>query len=259
MFTPTQSSNQPVSTWLLLAVVIGGLFYLGGQYIVSQPQRVKQEAEANREISVQGTGTVTTPPDIASVTLGVNTGPRSTAKEAMSLLTQKFNNVLQAVRSEGIKDEDIKAQNVSVNPVYDYTEGKQTLRGFEATESIRVKIRDFDKIGTVLAKTTAEGVNQVGGVSFEIDNPEGIQLQAQQKAIADARKRAEELAKSMGVHLGKVKTFTTSSNGVMEPAYKRSYAADSVSSMGGAAPVPIEVPSGSQEVNATVTITYSLL
>lgn len=257
MFTPTQSSTRSIPLWVFAAIIIGGLFYIGGQYIVSQPQRIKEETEANREITVQGTAEVSARPDIASLTLGVTTGTRATANDAMNLLTQKINAVIQTIRNEGVEDQDIKTENISVHPVYDYTEGRQTLRGFEASESVRVKVRDFNKIGVLLAKTTADGVNQVGGINFEIDQPEALRLEAQEKAIAAARNRAEELSKALGVRLGKVKNFSSSGG---EPKYdlvntRTPYGAGGME----ASSMPIDVPSGSQEIQATVNITYSLL
>lgn len=85
------------------AVVLAGLFYLGGQYIASQPQRIKQETEANREISVQGSGEVTSKPDVARLNLGVTVEPQATAKQAIDQLATKFSAVQKAVEGAGVK------------------------------------------------------------------------------------------------------------------------------------------------------------
>lgn len=245
------NSGRPA--WLLPAVIIGGLFYIAGQYVASQPQRIQKETEANREISVQGTGEVQSRPDVARLSLGVRISPQPTAAGALKLLTGKFNDVVAAVKKSGVKDEDIKTANLSLQPEYDYSNGQQTLKGFSASEAIEVKVRNLDKIGEILAAATVEGVNQAGALSFEVDQPEALQAEAQQKAIADARSKAEQLAKSLGVRLGDVKKFAATLEAPNQPLM---YSQADLKGLGGGEGVA--VPPGSQETRAEVTITYSL-
>jgi len=237
-------------------VLLGGLLYVAGQYVSSQPQRIQKEAEANRSIAIQGIGKVQTKPDIAQYSLGVTTGVQPSAAVAMVNLTNKFNAVLNAVKQQGVKAEDIKTTNLSINPVYDWNNGKQALRGFEASENIEIKIRDLNKIGDILAKSTIEGANQAGGIQFTVDDPEKLQTEAQKKAIKDAQGKARELAKALGVTLGKVKTFSASATFPDPYLLNRDSAP-----MGGAnaelAKSP-EVPVGTQEITANVTIVYEL-
>lgn len=247
---------EPESRWrpspLLGAIVVAGLFYLVGQYIASQPQRVAEETEAKREITVQGTGEVRARPDVARLTLGVQTGVQPTAKAALDILSQKFDAAIAAVKSLGIKEEDVRTTNLSVNPQYDFPDGRQVLRGFEATESVEVRIRDLEKIGEVLARTTAEGVNQSGGLSFEIDEPEALQSEAEEKAIKQARENAQRLARALGVNLGRVKTFSVTPSPGIPPIY-----AEARLDAGAPAAGP-PVPPGTQEISVTVTVTYEL-
>lgn len=198
-----EQKNCPVwqSPWLLV-VVVGGLLYIAGQYVASQPQRVQEETQANREISVTGTGRVETRPDMARIRLSVTTGTQSTAEVALATLTKRFNLALTAIEEVGVDKDDIKSTNLSINPVYDYLDGQRQLRGFEAVESITVKIRDLDKVGVVVTKATAEGINQVGGIKFGVDDPVALDNEAKVAAIDDARVQAELLTKRLGVRLG---------------------------------------------------------
>jgi uncharacterized protein YggE len=239
---------------LLGLVVVGGLLYIGGQYVASQPQRVEQEIEANREITVSGQGKVSARPDVAQVMLGVTTGPQSTAERAMGILTQRFNTALAAVKAEGVEEDDIQTTNLSVNPVYDYQSGQQTLRGFEASESIQIKIRDMDKIGTVISRATSEGINQAGGIQFVIDEPEELEREAIASAIADAKKNAEALADELGVNLGRVKSFSASGTPPTPPLFYAANEMKAADARGG----DIQVPSGTNEISASVSITYEL-
>jgi len=246
-------SGSKFGSPLIIAVIVAGLFYLVGQYILSQPQRQQKEIDSKREITITGSGDATAKPDIAKISIGVNTGPQTTAVAAMNLLTQRFDAVMSAVKKQGVKTEDVKATNISVNPQYDWNEGKQTLRGFEASETIQVKIRDLSKIGVILTETTAQGANNSGNLVFEIDDPEKLQTQAQEEAIENAQQKAKDLAKKLGVSLGRIKTFSASNN---FPTYNAAVG------MGG--DVALEksvappVPSGTQEIQATVFITYEL-
>lgn len=251
----TFSSNTPQRVSLIAVVAIGGLFYLAGQYLASQPSRVSQEAEASREITVNGRAELDVRPDVARLTLGVQTGPQSTAEAALKILSDKFNGVVAAVEAAGVKEEDIKATNLSVQPIYDYTEGRQTLRGFEASESIEVTVRKLDTVGDVLARSTIEGVNQAGGLSFTVDDPEKLQQEAQKAAIEDAHQKARDLADALDVRLGDVKNFSAS--GVTPPGNPIPFYSRETAAADKAIEAP-PVPSGTQTITADVSVTYEL-
>lgn len=251
----TFSENNQLKN-LLLLVIVGGLLYIVGQYIASEPARSQKELEANREITVSGTGEVKAVPDIAKLTLSVQTGTQPTAEVAMEKLRTTFTNVLNAVKEQGIEAKDIQTTNLAMNPIIDYQDGRQTTRGFEASETIYITIRDSAKISDVLGKATSQGVNQVGGISFGIDDPDQLQQEAQDAAIADAKEHAEVLAKSLGVTLGKVKNFSANDNPGQPIPFlaKAEVANDRNQSGGGGAPVE----AGEQTVTSYVTITYEI-
>jgi len=236
-----------------MVVIVAGLLYIAGQYVASQPLRIQQEVQANREITVSGRGEVTGIPDVATISLGITTGPQRSAEQALSLLSARFNNVVKALDTLDLDEEDIKATNVSMNPEYDYNDGARTLRGYTASETVQVTIRDLDRAGEILAAATGEGINQVGGLRFTIDDPDALETEAQELAITDAKEKAERLADALGAQLGDVKSFSTSGNTPgPEPIFAR---AETLDAVGGEAP---PLPAGSQDVTSTVTITYSL-
>lgn len=239
---------------LLIAVGLAGGLFILGQYVASQPQRIEQEVAANREITVSASAEVSAIPDVAILNLTVSTSVQKTADVALDNLARTFDNVLGAVKSSGVKEDDIKTTNLSISPRYNFNEGQQELLGFEASETIRIKVRQLDKTGEVLAAATAQGVNQAGGISFEIDEPKALQLEAQTKAIAKAEENAKELAKSLGENLGRVKAFSSSSSGSPTTVFARAELA--LEDVGG--PGAPEVNPGTQEISAQVTVTYEL-
>lgn len=234
---------------LLLIVALGGILYGIGQYVASQPVR-----NAGNVLTVQAAGKASATPNIAHVVLGVRVEPQTTSQVATDMLAKRANAVIDAVEKSGIEKADIATQNFSVQPMYNYDNGKQTLRGYEGSQQLDITVRVPDKVGDVIARATEAGANQIGGVSFKNDDPEVAQLSAEQDAIANARKKAEALARSLGVRLGKVKNYNAQQNyGGPVP-----YALEAKGMGGDASVTPPQIPSGTQESTVTVTVTYEL-
>lgn len=208
-------------------------------------------------ITLDGEGKITATPDIAEISLGLMTEKISVA-EAQKENTEKMNQILAELKKMSIEEKDIKTTNYSIYPRYDWADGKQTLKGYQVSQSVTVKIRNLDKIGAVLEMAGRLGANQTGGLSFTIDEPEKLKQQAREKALLNAKEKAEALAKVAGVKLGRLVSFTESS-GNAYPVYRDT----SMSfGLGGAekavAPAP-EVEPGSQDVIVNVSVTYEVL
>ncbi len=244
-------SSTPV--WVILtAVAIGGAFYIGGKHIESNP-----EPPQYASITVSGDGKTFATPDIAQVSVGVQTGRQATASAAMQKLKTSMDAVIAAVKAQGIDEKDINTQSFWLNPVYDYTNGQSIPRGFEASQSLSIKVRDLDKTSDVLGAATAAGANQAGGVQFTVDNPEAKQAEARQEAIKEAQQKAQVLAQQLGVRLGKILSFSEGYGGYPTPMY---YGREAYG-IGGAdmaANQAVALPVGEQEVNINVSITYEL-
>ena len=241
---------------ILVAVLIGGGFYVYGKHLDRSPSPV-----APGTITVSGEGKIQIQPDIAEMSFGMTTGTQATAKAASDKVSADMAKILAAVKATGVQDKDITTENFYLNPVYDWTDGRQRLRGYEASQSLRVKVRDLEKVGDVLTAATDNGANQAGGVTFNLEDPEAKKDEARTEAIANAKKKAEELAAQLGQELGDVQSFNESGGGGYPPVM---YARDSYAyGMGGdkamaeqAAGAPM--PAGEQDLTVNVTITYEL-
>jgi len=236
--------------WLPIAVaVIAVTGYIGGK-------KVETRYQDRVTISVSGEGKVYANPDIAQISFGVQTGRQSTAEGASRMLAEKMNAVIAAVKAKGIEDKDINTQQLSLYPAYDWNEGQQIPRGFEANQQLSVKVRDISKVGDILTAATAAGSNQIGGVNFTIDDPDLLQEQARQEAIKDAREKAIRLASQLGGRLGKIVAFNEGGGGYA-PMYREVMMMDAA--MGAKEEsMPLPIPSGEQEINMMVSITYEL-
>lgn len=251
--TPEQSLTvRPYATPFLAVALVLGIFFLAGKEIE------RRGADANpATISISADAKVMATPNIALVSFGVQVDRTKTAKEALDQLTEKMNAVLTSIEKQNVEKKDITTQSVSLNPVYDWNNGTQTLRGYQANQQLSIKVRDLDKVGDILSSATAAGANTIGGVSFQIDEPEGLYAQARAKAIEKAKAKAEVLAKDLGVRLMKLKGYSDGAMNFTAPRammYEKSMMMDGV---GGGSP-ELSVPSGEQEITANVTLTYEV-
>ena len=176
--------------------------------------------------------------------------------DAQTENTVKMNAIIDKIKSFGVADADIQTSNYSIYPQYDYTNNVQTLRGYQVAQSVDVKIRKLDSIGDILAAAGSLGANNIGGVSFTIDQPEKIQDQARLKALEAAKAKAQALATAAGVKLGKIVSFSESVSGGTQPPIM--YAKMDAMGAGLAAPAPA-IQTGSQDVIVDVTVNYELL
>ncbi|MDD5055511.1 MAG: SIMPL domain-containing protein [Candidatus Peribacteraceae bacterium] len=250
--TPTSTIGSPATWALILAVIIGGIFYVYGKRM-----EIRAPQENPVVISVSAEGKVTAPPDIAMLNFGVQTGRQPTAKAAIALITKNMTSVVDAVKKQGVEQKDIVTEQFWLNPVYDYVRGSQIPRGFEASQTLNVKVRDLDKTGDVLTAATSAGANQVGNISFGIDNPDDLRAQAREKAIEKAEAKAEVLADNLGMSLGKLTGFSEGGDYPMPRPYLMEKANIA---LGGdmAADAGVPVPSGEQNIVITVNMSYEL-
>lgn len=234
---------------LMVAVALGGMFYVGGKYI-------EKKNLDPITVTVSGEGKVSASPDLAMLSLGVQTGRQPTSEAAMTMLKKNMDAIIAAVKKAGVEEKDISTENFWLNPAYDWTDKGQVPRGFEANQSIRVKVRNLDKASEILGAATAAGANQAGGIQFTIDDPEKLKAEAREKAIAQAKEKAEILAKNLGKSLGRMRGFVE--GGAAIPPMMMYDRAMMGMGGGGAESAAVPLPAGEQEIATQVSLTYEL-
>lgn len=207
-----------------------------------------------REISVEATGIAYYVPDVAKITLGVETRSYDSA-DAVTVNTKKINEVMAAIKGVGIEEKDIRTTYYNLDTNYKYTEQEGSIPdGFILNQSLEVTVRDFAKIGDLLAKTTAVGANMVGGLNFTMDDTDAPKAKAREEAIKKAKAKAEEIEKQSGIKLGKVVNFYEY-EGYDYGKGGGAYMAKEIS----AAPIEIpEIEPGQEQVSLSVTLTYKV-
>ncbi len=211
-----------------------------------------QATEAPRMLSVNGLGQVSAPPDLAVIQAGVQTSAES-AGQALRANSTAMAAVLDVLRESGIAERDLQTTNVRVQPEYrhDRNTGQAEMIGYQAGNDVRVRVRDLDRLGELLDALVSAGGNQLHGISFAIDDPAPLLDQARDRAVQDARHRAERYAAAAGVRVGKVLSISESDAAIPRPLM-RVMAAEM--DMGSAVPIA----SGEQDINVSVNLVFEL-
>lgn len=165
--------------------------------------RGAQYATAEAGIVVTGEGQADAAPDLAVVRVGIE-ARRPTMAEAREANASAQARLLEAVRGLGVESADIQTEQLSLQAEYDYTDAGRQLRGYLATNTVRVRLRDVSRAGAVVDATVTAGGDdaRVDGVSFEIEDPTALRVEARRRAVADARVKAEQLAAELGATVG---------------------------------------------------------
>lgn len=218
----------------------------------------KTSASNNDVISVTGTGEVYAKPDIGLIDISVKTEDINVS-DATSENSEKMNNIIAYLKDSGVEEKDIKTTSFGISPVYSWEEktGKRNLEAYEVTQVLEVKIRDLSKVGEVISNSTSLGANYVSSLSFIVDDDEKVKEEAKELAIEDAKEKAKNLEKSLGVRLVKIVNF---SEGTVYPTSSYS----SYKALAGAG-VALEdaafsptIETGENKITSTVTITYEI-
>ena len=242
---------------------------------------------AANTISVSGHGEDLAVPDIATFNFSV-VSDKATVADAQADATAKANAITAYLTGAGVDTKDIQTSGYSINPQYTYQNavcpqtpvvptsaydvsgssssgsavsssvvycppGKQTLTGYEVSQSTTIKVRDTSKAGDLLAGVGSKGATEVSGLTFTFDDPTAVQTAARNKAIADAKSKAEALASQLGVSLVRVVSFTENTGGSYPQPVMYAMAAGATDK----ASAPVISP-GQNTTTDDVTITYEI-
>jgi len=263
------------------ALAVLALGYAALSYVNAYSKVI--EPSSFRSFSVSGDGKATAIPDIATFSFQVITEGGTDVAALQAQNTAATNKVIAFVKAQGVADKDIQTEYYNVDPryqtyncvtspiMYSPVSGAvsgassgaavkpcppASIAGYTVTQSVNVKMRDFTKIGDIMGGVVTNGANQVGSLSFTIDDPTQVSDQARAQAIAHAQAEAQAIAAAGNFKIGRLLTIQ---DGNPSPIY--SYAANSAVDMKALA-VPAAasptIQAGSQEVDVTVTMQYEI-
>ena len=202
------SFNHPNSLLLILILLVSTLTACD-RHLVSE---VFTPSLSGRTIHVNGNGSVSGEPDIATLYLGVSVERESVAEareEAASAMTA----LIDSLKANGIEEKDIITQNFSIYPQYDYSEGERKLRGYRVNNTVQTKVRELDTLSDVIDDAAEAGGDSIllNSIQFMIEDTSPLQAQARTLAVKNAEAKALTIAEASGVTLGKPITITENS------------------------------------------------
>ena len=202
-------------------------------------------------ITVMGTGAVATVPDRADLSFGVVTAAR-TARGALTANSAAIAKVVAALKGAGVAPNDIQTESLSLGQRFG-NDG-ETLVGYTAQNSVRTKLRDLDRAGSVIDEAVEAGADQVYGPTLSRGDRSEIYRAALGAALSEARGKAQTLANAAGVSLGRVTSVAEASSS--PPSLELSKGSSDERANDARSEVPIE--RGTDRIEAQVTVTFAV-
>ena len=222
-------------------------------------------------LSLSSEGQSRRTPDIAMFSAGVVT-QANTASEALSDNSRRMDAVVAALKRAGIADRDIQTSAINLSPRYSnperdaqivarqigqpYVPPEQTapkIIGYEARNTVQVRVRDLGNMGKVIDALVGVGANEVNGPNFTLEDQQSALDEARLEAVTKGRQRAELYARAAGMRVGRI--LSISEGGGYYPVQRdimvTGYAA-------GAPPAPPPPPTPVQPGELTLGVSVSM-
>ena len=157
-------------------------------------------AIAETKISVTGTGETQVTADTAVISLGVS------AQDKDVLVAQKrVNETIAAIRKaltdKGVSEDCIHTDYMNIYAVYDYSNEQEQLTAYNANSTLAIKVTDMESVGTLIDASFSAGANTLNGITFSASNTDEAKTESLQKAVANAKAKAETLAAASGLRI----------------------------------------------------------
>ena len=156
-------------------------------------------------------------PDVAQISAGVVT-QNIDANAAMRSNAQRMSAVIAALKSAGVADRDIQTSSISLNPQYKYGQNQPpTITGYQASNTVNLRLRGLGKAGNVLDALVKQGANQINGPTFTLDKPEAAMDEARANAVRNAQARADLYATATGLKVRRIVSISESGEMLQPP------------------------------------------
>lgn len=222
----------------------------------SVPSTITVQSAENSGICVSGEEKIQATPDIAEITYSVYTQEKD-AKSCQTKNATEADAVISLLKEKGIDEQNIRTNNVGLDPIYDWNNGRK-ITGYEMTTEIVVSSVPIDEAGTIISDSVNAGINSIDSVEYQCSNFDELYAEALKNAITSARKKADLMAEAGGkkvVAMTQVQEISSSnqavaysSNNMKQMAVMKAESADTGTSL---------MP-GQVEVEAEVSVTFSI-
>lgn len=162
-----------------------------------------------KTITVKGTGNISVQPDLAVVSLTLNSLDRDYEK-AMQYASEKLSALQSALRNIGFDNADLKTTSFNVNTEYESIRDKNgnyksVFEGYACVQGLKLEF-DFDTkvLSRVLSAIAACISEPQLNIRFSVKDKNAVNDALLESAATNARKKAEVLTKASGVTLGEL-------------------------------------------------------
>jgi uncharacterized protein len=238
-----------------------------GAYTYSTVKQSRYMYSGPTSISVVGVGEVVAKPDIATFTFSVES-KETDAVTAQNKVNETMTALMTYLKEAGVEEKDIKTQNYSLYPQYEYPQvtctawgcppaGEPKIVGYQVSQQVTVKVRATEKAGELVSNVGSKGAMNVSGLTFTIDDEEALKAQARELAIKDGKEKAKTLAGNLGTRLGRLTGFWEDQSNAYPMPYGMG-GMEMMKSVSMDAATSAELPMGENTVKVTVNMTYEI-
>jgi len=223
---------------------------------VTPPRTSARQADADAlkgdVITTTGQASVRRPPDVAFLTIGVETRAKS-PRDAQRQNADETSAMQRRLNDAGVSRDALRTLGIDLQQEFDFNQGRRTPRDYVARNTIEVRVDDVGRVGELVDVAVQGGATSTGGVRFDLRDRSAAERDAVRLAVADARARAEAAASGAGRALGRILKIEENREDTIVMA-RPMFAAAAAQ----AAPAPTPVDPGYVEVRARVTLTASM-
>lgn len=278
--------SKSIVTVVTICIAVVALFFLVKTIkVVKEIGFVGGGVSATNTIMVSGEGEAFAIPDVSIVRVTLHEEGKTFAV-TQKKVTEKEAKILAFLKEKGIDKKDIKTDNYSINPKYEWQStgrelsacaegqpcvmtampcagvecapGKNVQVGFDAYETLAVKVRNTDAVGEIIDGVGKLAPSEVSTPEYAVDNDDAVVEEARSKAIAQAKAKAEKLADELGVKLIRVVSYSDNGNNMPYMNYGSAMMTkESLADNTAAAPMP-ELPKGQNKYTSNISITYEI-
>lgn len=220
---------------------------------------------SNKTFSVDGDAKMDTATDIATFTASVVTEGEKNVAEIQKQNVEKMNTINTFLKDQGVEKKDLQTNQYSLTPRYSYSNCvagttclPPTISGYTLTQTLSIKVRNFDSLGNILSGVVLQGANTVSGVNFTVDDDTDARQVARTEAITKAKKKALEIAQAGGFRLGKLVSLyeDAGTSGVDNTGYGGLGGGPQADVKSAVAPV---IEPGTQQGTVHINLTYEII
>lgn len=227
--------------------------------VISPDVNITQETPQRDTLTVSGTGEVKLAPDMATVSIVINTTEEQ-AEDAQRKNAELTEAVLASIRANGVQDADIQTEDIHLSEEYDYEKSPAKLMGYSMRNTLSVTVRDIATIGSVITDAINAGATGTYNLAFTVSDSSGAYRDALTAAVVEARGKANAIAAALCVELAPIPVSVNEVSNSYQPyAYDNMLRPEANEMPAEESADSIAVSTGELSITAKVSVVYEVI